>query len=100
MSSGVETSLDISEFRYRNSKRFLDFARNDKIDNRRSVPPPHIARQNIQLGRVLGEGSARDRNPALAQYFDDLFVTQWRIALFTLDQIEDRFLHAGVAHRF
>src|SRR5437879_3109669 len=63
-----------------------------------SVPPPHVARQNIQLGPVLGDGASRDRNAALAQNLDDLLVAKRRVALLALDQIEDCFFHAGVAH--
>ena len=39
-----------------------------------SIFPPHVARQNIQLGAVLGHGAPRDRDPALAQNLDDLVI--------------------------
>src|ERR1043166_833093 len=73
----VERSRDISRYfraqqRPDNIERFLDFSRNDK----RLVPPPHVAWQNIQLGAVLGHRPARNRNAALAQNFHDLLVAE------------------------
>src|SRR6266404_8683627 len=62
--------------------RFLDFAKNNKIDNRRSVTPTHVARQNIQLGAVLGHRAPRDRNAALTQDLYDLLVAERRITGF------------------
>src|ERR1700676_1861378 len=35
-----------------------------------------------------------------SQGFNDLLIAQWRIAILGLNQIHDRFFHAGVAHRF
>jgi hypothetical protein len=66
------------------STKLLDSARNDKIENRQSVPPAHVARQDIQLGAIFCDGSTRDWNAAVAQDLDDLFVTQRRATVFVL----------------
>ncbi len=65
-----------------------------------SILSPHVAWQNIQLGAVLGHGAPRDRNTALTQDLNDLIVAQRFIAILALHQVEDSFLHAGVAQRF
>src|SRR5439155_21891736 len=65
-----------------------------------SILPPHVARQNVQFGAVLGHSASRDRNASLGQNFDDLLVAQRRVAILVFHQIEDSFFYAGVAHRF
>src|SRR6267142_4858268 len=47
-------------------------ARSDAFIKKRGlVLPPHVARQDIQLGSVLRDGAAGDGNAAFAQDFDD-----------------------------
>src|SRR5688572_11262093 len=76
-------------------------ARREAFMNERVlVFPPHVARQNIQLGAVFCNGAARDWNSAFTQDLDNFLVAQRRGAVLGLHQIEDRFLHARVAHRF
>ena len=45
-----------------------------------SILPPHVARQNIQLGPVFRDRASRDRDAALAENFDDFLVAQRRAA--------------------
>src|SRR6266478_8186644 len=63
-----------------------------------SVLPPHVTRQDIQLGAVLGDRATRDWNTTLGQNLNNLLIAQGRVAILVLDQVQDRFFHAGVAH--
>ena len=42
----------------------------------RSVALPHVARQDVQLGAVLGHGAAGDGDAALCEDFDDFLVAE------------------------
>src|SRR5437870_1269636 len=89
-------ALRASHYLLREFMRRSETAATKKI----SIPSPHVARENIQLSAVLGDGAPRNRNTPLAQDLDNLFVAYRCITFFTFDEIEDRLLHAGVAHRF
>ena len=65
-----------------------------------SVPLPHVARQNVQLVAIFGNGAAGNRDPAFAENLNDFLVAQRIFRIFAFHQVGDGALDAGIAHRF
>src|SRR5204862_5992749 len=65
-------------------------ARSDAFMKKRElVFPPHVARQDVQLGAVLRDGAASDGNAAFAQDLDNFLVAERRGRVLILNQVQD-----------